>query len=166
MSAQDIIGNARIAHVRELKTEVARLKADNAALRDELSALRAHFDLAVLAASDLKGLPEGAHYVVIDGWNLILGAQKEAVSPEDLEAQARRHLEAHPQDFVWIVFDGPHENVRCTDRLRISYTGGTGAHRADKFICDFLRMARFCGLRDRVEVRTNDKDFLREANRI
>ena len=51
MTTQDILMGSRVAHVRELKAEIAKLRDDNAALRDELAALKAHFDLALLAAS-------------------------------------------------------------------------------------------------------------------
>ena len=79
---------------------------------------------------------------------------------------ARRHLADHPCDLVWIVYDGPRENTVVEPRLRISYTGGTGPHRADRFICDFLRMARFAGTIDRIDVKTCDRDFLSEVRRL
>lgn len=50
--------------------------------------------------------------------------------------------------------------------MRVTYTGGVGAHRADKFICDFLRMARLRGDLSLIEVRTNDKDFLKKVRRL
>ena len=43
---------------------------------------------------------------------------------------------------------------------------GTGAHRADRLVCDFLRMARFSGDLSRITVRTNDKDFIKEVKRL
>jgi len=158
MSAQDVIMGSRVAHVRELKAEIERLKAENAALRDECAALRAHFDLALLAAQDLK---DGGPLEIWDGWNLVLGAQKAARDRADLIAQAKATGRR-----VWIVFDGHDESVRQDGLVRISYTGGTGEHRADRFICDFVRMAAYLGLADRVAVRTNDKDFLREIRRL
>jgi SSS family solute:Na+ symporter len=164
--SQDVIIGARAMHLRELKSEVSRLKADNAALRDENAQLMAHFDLALRAAEDLRTLPEGGKLVVVDGWNLILGAKKEASGRDDLIAKAKARLAERPDDMVWIVFDGPDENSRQQGRLRISYTGGSGPHRADRMICDFLRMARFAGDASRIEVRTNDKDFRKEVDRI
>ena len=166
MNAQQIIGDSRVLHVRELKSEVAKLKAENAALRDASAQLAAHFDLALTAARDLETLPEGGKLVFVDGWNMILGATKVAKDKEDLLAKTREYGADHPSDFVWIVYDGPRFSVTTEGRVRVSYTGGTGEHRADKFICDFLRMARFRGLSAKVEVRTHDKDFLREITRI
>ena len=168
MSAQDIILGARVAHVRELKGELEKIRQDNAALRDELSALKAHFDQALLAAEDLRNLPDGARLEIWDGWNLILGAKKEARDRDDLFAQARARV-AGEKGLVrlWIVFDGHDERVVCAEEgVRVSYTGGTGAHRADKFICDYLRMARYLGLADKVTVRTNDRDFAKTVARL
>ena len=166
MNAQDVILGSRVAHVRELKSEIARLKAENARLREENAELLGHFDLALLAAEDLRRLAPGGKMVIVDGWNMILGANRDVRDRGELLAKARRHLDGHPADFVWIVFDGPRENSRCDGRLRISYTGGSGPHRADRFICDFLRMARFSGDVSRIEVRTRDKEFARDAKRI
>lgn len=166
MTAQGIFREARVTHVRELNAEIDRLKAENALLRDENAAFRSHFHLAVLAAADLARLPPGGVFHLIDGWNLILGAQKEAKDPKDLLARTARYLDEHPADAAWVVFDGPEENVRVDGRLRVSYTGGAGAHRADRFICDFLRMARFAGLSARIRVHTRDKDLLKTVARL
>ena len=159
MSAQDIIMGSRVVHVRELKAEIEKLKAENAALRDERDSLKAHFDLALLAAMDLKA---GEPLEIWDGWNLILGAKKEAKDRADLIARAQTSGRR-----VWIVFDGHDENVRLLGaNVRVSYTGGTGEHRADKFIVDFVRMAKYLGLADKVSVRTNDKDFQKTVQRL
>ena len=166
MNAQDMIEAARLVRVRELQTALARAAAENTRLRDENEMLKAHFDLAVLAAYDLAALPEGGKLVVVDGWNMILGAQKEAKDRADLVAQAKAHVAERPCDFVWIILDGPRQSSRAEGRVRVTYTGGVGAHRADKFICDFLRMARLRGDLSRIEVRTNDKDFLKEVRRL
>ena len=166
MTAQQIIADGRLLHLRELKSEVAKLKSENAALRDANAQLAAHFDLALAAARDLETLPEGGHLVFVDGWNFILGAKKIARDKEELFAKARVYLDEHPLDTVWIVFDGPRFSASVDGRLRVSYTGGTGEHRADRFICDFLRMARWRGDASKIEVHTHDKDFLREAARF
>ena len=155
MDAQDVIQESRLTRVRELNWQIDKLRAENAALRDENAALKAHFDLALVAAKALEKGP----LEIWDGWNLILGAKKEARDRADLFAQAKGKN-------VWIVLDGPHENTKVSDGMIVSYTGGKGQHRADRFICDFLRMAKYLGLADRVSVRTNDKDFLREVKRI
>ena len=158
MSAQDVIMGSRVAHVRELKAEIGKLKAANAALREERDALWAHFDLALLAAVDLR---DGEPLEIWDGWNLILGAGKAAKDRADLLVQAKATGKR-----VWIVFDGHDENVRQDGAVRISYTGGTGEHRADKFIVDFVRMAACLGLAGRIFVRTNDKGFKSKIRKL
>ena len=159
MNAQDIIRSSQLTHVRELQTALTKAAAENAVLHDELDSLRAHFDLALLAAMDLKN---GESLEIWDGWNLILGAKKEAKDRADLVARAQASGRR-----VWIVFDGHDENVHLPGaNVRVSYTGGTGEHRADKFIVDFVRMAKYLGLADKVSVRTNDKDFLKTVQRL
>ena len=125
MNAQDVILGSRVAHLRELKAEVAKLKAENDRLRSENAELLRHFDMALAAAMDLGGRRTGT-FIVVDGWNLILGAGKEARSPEELEGRMRAHLEANPDDFVWIVYDGEREGSRNDGRLRVSWTFGRG----------------------------------------
>lgn len=166
MDAQDVIFSSRVAHVRELKSEISKLKAENTQLRNENIQLKEHFAMALLASRDLSNLKEGGKLIIVDGWNAILGAKKDASNPKELISLYKKHLDENQSDFVWIVFDGHTENSRCEDRLRISYTGGDGLHRADRFICDFLRMAKFSGGLEFIEVRTHDKDFLKEVKRL
>ena len=159
MNAQDIIRSAQLTHVRELQTALTKAAAENAALHDELDSLKAHFDLALLAAMDLKN---GEPLEIWDGWNLILGAKKEAKDRADLIAQAKASGKR-----VWIVLDGHDENVYLLGaNVRVSYTGGEGEHRADKFIIDFVRMAVYLGLAEKLTVRTNDKDFRKAVSRL
>ena len=161
-----MIEAARLVRVRELQTALTKAAAENLRLKTENEMLFAHFDLAVLAANDLAALPPDGRLVIVDGWNMILGANKVAKDRAELIAQAKAHVAEHPSDFVWIVLDGPRASSSVDGRVRISYTGGVGAHRADKFICDFLKMARFRGDIRRIEVRTDDKDFKKEVKRI
>ena len=161
-----MIEAARLVRVRELQTALTKAAAENLRLKTENEMLFAHFDLAVLAANDLAALPPDGRLVIVDGWNMILGANKVAKDRAELIAQAKAHVAEHPSDFVWIVLDGPRASSSVDGRVRVSYTGGVGAHRADKFICDFLKMARFRGDLRRVEVRTDDKDFKKEVKRI
>lgn len=168
MNAQDLILGSRVAHVRELRTELAKVKAENAALHDENVALKSHFDFALLAAVELRQLPANGRLEIWDGWNLILGSSRIAKDRADLIAQATARLMQDSAETmrIWIVFDGPDEKVSQTGRLRVSYTGGTGAHRADRLIVSFVRMAAYLGLSDKIAVLTNDKDFARTVKRL
>lgn len=164
--AQNLMMESRLVHVRGLKAEVARLKEENLRLSSEIGTLSAHFDFALLAAMDLRDLPPEGKMFIFDGWNLILGAGHVVSDRQALAAEARRVLAANPGSKAWIVYDGKDENVNVDGSLRISYTGGEGAHRADRLICDYLRLAAYLGLKDKVEVRTRDRDFLKTVSRI
>lgn len=167
MNTQDLMIGAKIAKARELRLENEKLKAENAALKAEMDSLKAHFDLALIAAKDL----EKGEMEVWDGWNLILGAKKEARDKLELIAQAKVKVKGEGQGEgvgkkVWIVFDGKDENVVEEENVRISYTGGEGEQRADRFIADFVRMAVYLGLGERVTVRTNDKELNKRVEKL
>ncbi len=173
MDAQSVMIASRLARIAEMRGEIARLREENSRLQAENAALRSHAALGVLALGDLASLAPGARMVLVDGWNLILGAGGgETVlggrvhSPAALIAQAGTYLAAHENDFVWLVFDGREENAQETARLRVSYTGGEGAQRADRFIVDFVRAAFFRSLSSRIAVLTHDKKLLKEARRL
>lgn len=176
MTANDVFTGARVAHVRELKAEVARLKEELSHARAELETLKSHFALALGAALDAARLPPGGRLLVVDGWNALLGSAS-VLAPDErrldlrtkeerLCARVRTWLAAHPDDAAWIVFDGAQAGGRAEPRLRVSFTGGTGPHRADRMVCDYLRMCRLAGDAARVRVVTEDKDFRREAQSL
>ena len=176
MNTNDVLNLARLTHVRELKSEVARLSQELAATRAELDAVRHHFALALEAALDAEHLPENGRLLIVDGWNALLGSaslltveEKRLPMPEKesrLVELVRAWLDAHPLDSAWIVFDGAQAGGRAEPRLRISFTGGGGAHRADRMVCDYLRMRRFAGASKSVLVVTEDKDFRKEAQSL
>ena len=56
MTTNDIFRDTRVAHVRELKAEVARLKEELARVRDARESLDRHFALALAAARDAERL--------------------------------------------------------------------------------------------------------------
>ena len=155
-----------MVRISALKDEVARLKAALARVREERDSLRQHFALALLAAQDAERIGPDGTLLIVDGWNAILGSENIGGQRDRLTQLARNWLAVHPADRAWIVFDGPEANGTSVDRLRVSYTGGTGAHRADRLVCDYLRMRRYAGASGNVTVVTNDKDFRKEAERL
>ncbi|MGN0846763.1 MAG: hypothetical protein ACI4RA_05200 [Kiritimatiellia bacterium] len=176
MTANEIFQDSRVSRVRELRAEVARLNEELAQTRAELDGLRSHFSLALAAAFDAAQLPAGGRLAVIDGWNALLGSAS-VLTPEEKKADPRAKrerlcaivrdwLDAHPQDAAWIVFDGARADGHAEGRLRISFTGGEGPHRADRMICDYLRMRRISGAAHGVVVFTEDADFRREAESL
>lgn len=159
MNSNDVINDARVARVRELKAEIARLRADLSAATNELGEWRAHFDLAVLAAADAARVPPDERIVVVDGCNLLFNGYNR--DRDALLADAAG-IDA---GFVWVVFDGPRENACVKGRMRVSYTGGTGTQRADRLIVDYLRMLRRAGDTHEVVVVTRDRDFRKAAEK-
>lgn len=158
--------DSHLTRIRALRDEVARLKAELARASEERDSLRQHFALALLAAQDAERIGPDGTLVIVDGWNAILGSENIGGQRGRLAQFAREWLASHPADRVWIVLDGHDVNGSAEDRLRISYTGGTGAHRADRLVCDYLRMRRYTGANGNVTVVTNDKDFRKEAERL
>ena len=159
MNTQSLQIAARLNEARKLREEHAALKRENAHLRDEIASLEAHLDLAQTVLTDLGA--EGRHLVLVDGWNLILGAGSRYRTREALAAHYAELVESDPKLVAWIILDGPKANTSGQGRLRITYTGGTGSQRADRFIQSVVRAAGFLGLGDKVAIHTKDKDLLK-----
>lgn len=170
MTANDIFRDTRVAHVRELKSEVAKLKEELARERAERESLERHFALALAAARDAERMPPDAELLVVDGWNAVIGTHRLDAAAcragrERLVEKLRGRVVEAQRLHVWAVFDGAEMNAaaEAEGRLRVGYTGGSGAHRADRMVCDYLRMRRILGLKHPVTVVTDDKDFAKEA---
>lgn len=160
MNSNDIFSDSRIAHIRELKSALTRLKAELQDLREDHDSLSHHFELAALAARDSASIPPGGRFVIVDGWNAVLAARTGArPSRDELIAGARTFTSSHPDTFTWIIFDGPDAAAIASDRMRISYTGGIGLHRADRLIIDFVKMLRLADSSSTVIVVTADRDL-------
>jgi len=171
MTANAIFQDSRVLHVRALKAENDRLQAELRDCRAARAVLESHFALALAALQDAAALPPDGRILVLDGWNIVLGARAEKSAPpppsrDALLAQARAYAQAHADTFVWLVFDGADEHVAAEGRLRVSYTGGAGAHRADRLILDYLRALRVLGKETPVTLVTADRDFAAAARRL
>ena len=172
MNANSLIGEARIVHIRELKAQIASLKAELAGAREELAQWRSRFDLVLSAATDAARLGGEGSIVLADGCNLVLGANRENAFSGPFRERRSALVDAcralaREDRFVWIVFDGPKERFAQEGNLRVSFTGGTGSHRADRLILDYLRaLKRADAFRGRVFVITRDADFAAEARRL
>ena len=163
--------DSHVTRIRTLKDDVARLKAELARACEERDSLRQHFALALLAARDAEQIGPNGELLIVDGWNALLGSENVRRAEgtglrEQLKNIVARWLESRPDDRAWIVFDGHEANGAAEGRLRVSYTGGTGAHRADRLVCDYLRMRRYAGASGNVTVVTNDNGFRKEAERL
>ena len=167
VTVTDIINDTRVTHVRALKGEVTRLKAELAAAQNANAEWEHHFSLALLAARDADRLPADGKFYAIDGWNIVFNATGELHHDKvALIARLRAWAQVHPNDFLWLVFDGNTENAAEEANFRVSYTGGTGPHRADRLIVDFARMRKLIGRTLRLVVVTGDKDFRAQAKAL
>ena len=182
MNSNDIIADARIMRLRELKSSLDDVKARLAKVTAERDMMSAHFSLGLAALHDFERLPDGAVFRIIDGWNAILRLRNVSkLAPEDISLLKKEYLAGLgiepppdagatvcsgdlPPVTTWIVFDGKVANSYRCGGSRVTYTGGTGAHRADRMILDFVNAARVLGLDvSRMTVETCDKDLIRHV---
>ena len=173
MKSNDIFADARVMQVRELKAALAEAKARLAQAEAERDLLVAHFPLGMAALHDFESLAAGAELRIIDGWNAILRMKNVSkLSAEKISELKKEYLAklgilepaAEPADLppvsTWIIFDGKDANSYRAGAYRVTYTGGTGAHRADRMIIDYVNAAKVLGLDvSRIAVETADKDL-------
>lgn len=210
MTANDIMGDARVARVRELKTALAEAKAQLQQAEAERDMLAAHFHLALVALRDFEQLGQEGRLRIIDGWNAILRDRNVSkLTSEDISKLKADYLSnlgiikpppadvcglhslspassaggagngpqpltpstSHPLNLstsqpltCWIVFDGPEENSCRNGPYRVTYTGGTGLHRADRLILDYVHAAKLLGLdTSRITMETADKALAKKV---
>lgn len=184
MTANQIVDASRIVRLRELNSELAKTKARLAAAEQELSALNAHFHVALAALDDLRKLGHDERFSVVDGWNAILKNRNVAKLDAATVSQMKRDFlkakgigagERKPESSdgkscpvrEWIVFDGSEENSYCAGGTRVTHTGGTGLHRADRLILDYVHSVKLLDLNpSRICVLTADKDFAKKLRAL
>ena len=173
MKSNDIFADARVMQVRELKTALAETKARLAKAEAERDLLVAHFPLGMAALHDFESLSAGKELRIIDGWNAILRMKNVSkLSAESISELKKEYLTSLgvlesvsegvdlPPVSTWIIFDGKVANSYRAGAHRVTYTGGTGAHRADRMIIDYVNVAKVLGLDvSRIIVETADKDL-------
>ena len=178
MKSNDIVADARMMHLRELKTALADAKARLLKSESERDALAAHFSLGLAALHDFEHFAADAEFRIVDGWNAILRMKNVSKLPSDAVSALKREYLAKlgitppsetespvdpvdlPPVATWIVFDGKVANTYRSGAYRVTYTGGTGAHRADRMILDYVNAAKILGLDvSHIIVETADKDL-------
>jgi len=173
--------------VRELKTALAAAKERLVQVEEERDSLLAHFDLALVALHDFEQMGEAAQLQIIDGWNAILRHRNVAkLTSEDISKLKADYLanlgivpqpstpnpqpstpNPQPSTRTWIVFDGSEENSYRSGAYRVTYTGGTGPHRADRLILDYVHAVRTLGLdTSRITVDTADKALAKKLTAL
>jgi len=115
--------------------------------------------------------------LVIDGHNLlfglnhIFGSEYEDGVPRQrarlrLVRIAQKLVQNRPNLRVRISFDGPRANVeRIGPNVEVSYSGGTGANRADELITSRLQFKDLRSLDEKVYVVTDDRAIRTEILR-
>ena len=180
MTVNDIIGDARNARARELKTALAEAKARLAEAEAARDALLSHFDLALAALHDFERLGPDGSFRIIDGWNVLLHCRNVSkLSSEEISKLKADYLASlgivphpspltsHPSPLTWLIFDGPEENSYVSGAYRVTYTGGTGPQRADRLILDYVHAARLLGLDvSRLCVETADKTLMKKVEAL
>ena len=180
MTANSVIEEARVAHVREQKTALAETKERLARIEEERDSLLAHFDLALVALHDFEQMGEGAQLQIIDGWNAILRHRNVSkLTSEEISKLKADYLanlgivpqpstpNSQPSTRIWIVFDGSEENSYRSASYRVTYTGGSGAHRADRLILDYVHAVRLLGFDTaRITVDTADKALAKKLTAL
>ncbi len=180
-SAGLIFDSARAARLREVKAELEKAKARLLELEQERDSLAAHFDVALVAMEDFRRIPGGERLVIVDGWNVVLrnrnvarlsGADVSRMKAEFLKGRGAERPGPEAPDAggcdgpvrEWIVFDGGEESSYRAGERRVTYTGGTGPHRADRLIVDFVHAARILGLdTSRIIVVTEDRGLAKRV---
>ena len=118
-----------------------------------------------------------AGVLLVDGHNVLFGLQGRYLPPAGAavpSAAARTRLiedivqltGGRPTCRAWIVFDGPArtENTAAAN-VRVTYSGGTGEHRADLVLLDNVRFFRSVG-NTAVVLASNDNALCAEARRL
>jgi len=76
-------------------------------------------------------------------------------------------LNSEPLTRIWIVFDGSEENSYRSGAYRVTYTGGTGPHRADRLILDYVHAVRLLGFDTaHITVDTADKALAKKLTAL
>lgn len=178
MKSNDIVADARVSLVRDLKRSLAETKERLARVETDFGLLVAHFSLGMAALRDFESLPDGVEFRIVDGWNAILKRRNVSkLSSEDISRLKKEYLsdlgislagreEVGPSPVcTWIVFDGKVANSFRSGSFRVTYTGGSGAHRADRMIIDYVNAAKTLGLDvTRIAVETADKDLVKRLS--
>ena len=95
------------------------------------------------------------------------GALTDAEKRKKLTDDVARLTASCPAVRAWLVFDGPTRNdTQAAANVRVTYSGGTGEHRADGVILDNLRFFKTTSPETAVFLVSNDGDLCSAARRL
>ena len=116
--------------------------------------------------------------LLVDGHNVLFGlparynpprggALSDAEKRKKLTDDVVRLTAPNPAVRAWIVFDGPtRSDTQAAANVRVTYSGGTGEHRADGVILDNLRFFKSTSPDTAVLLVSNDGDLCLAARRL
>lgn len=116
--------------------------------------------------------------LLIDGHNTIFGlparyhptrgaSATESEKRQKMIKDVVRITAASPALRTSIVFDGPtHKEEQAAPNVRITYSGGSGEHRADAVLLDMIRFFAEADPEMTLLLVTNDNDLRKEAHRL
>lgn len=116
--------------------------------------------------------------LLVDGHNVVFGlptrynpprggSASEAEKRNRLTSDIVRVMAPNPASRAWIVFDGEsRSDTQAAPNVRITYSGGTGEHRADGVLLDNIRFFRGADPGMTVLLVSNDTDLCKSAVRL
>jgi len=116
--------------------------------------------------------------LLVDGHNVVFGLPTRYNPPRGgsaSEADKRNRLASdivrltapNPAVRAWIVFDGEsHAESQAAPNVRVSYSGGTGEHRADGVLIDNIRFFKGADPEMTVLLVSDDADLCKTASRL
>ena len=116
--------------------------------------------------------------LLLDGHNVLFGlpvrynpprggAVTDAEKREKLTADVVRLTATSPNVRAWVVFDGPtRSDTQAAPNVRITYSGGSGEHRADGVILDNLRFFNSQAPETPAFLVSNDGDLCTAARKL
>lgn len=116
--------------------------------------------------------------LLCDGHNIIFGLPARYNPPRGrtaTDAEKRQHfvqdvvrlVAASPALRAWIVFDGPtRSDTEAAPNVRVTYSGGTGEHRADGVLVDNVRFFKSAQPEVPVLLVSDDRELCSNARRL
>lgn len=132
-------------------------------------------------ATNLLGRALAGHLptiLLVDGHNVLFGlparynpsrgtALNDAEKRKKLTEDIVRITAPNPAVRAWVVFDGPtRSDTQAAANVRVTYSGGTGEHRADGVLLDNLRFFKTTSPETAVILVSNDRDLCSEACKL
>lgn len=181
-----------LPHLRTLVDRLASIGALDAPALNRLDVLLTRRQAIAQATGELPEGPVGnavgllqrtlagrqPAILLVDGHNALFGLQGRYMAPQGsavpdgnkrarLVADIVHRLKGCPTCRAWIVFDGPEaSDASPAPNVRVTYSGGQGANRADGVLLDNIRFFRTADPAISILLVSNDNALGTEARRL